>query len=157
MPSRKIHCVAISFSGSAEVAAGLSNPPTPSLRGGRGVRVFGEHCKGKAFSKKVLLDSTRGAGAGAHVKVPGEPGRVSFWGGALSYNQHFGRGAGCGRVALPGRPPRVPGGAFWTSGGTSGGAFRCFLGLRGDLPRQFWVSVHALEGFLLLHFMREMS
>ena len=31
LPQRKVHCVVISFSGSAEVAAGLSNenPPTP--------------------------------------------------------------------------------------------------------------------------------
>ena len=29
LPLRKMHCAIISFSGSAEVAAGLSNPPTP--------------------------------------------------------------------------------------------------------------------------------
>ena len=29
LPQRKFHCAVISFSGSAEVAAGLSNPPTP--------------------------------------------------------------------------------------------------------------------------------
>ena len=28
LPQRKMHCAVISFSGSAEVAAGLSNPPT---------------------------------------------------------------------------------------------------------------------------------
>ena len=55
---RKIRCVVISFSGSAEVAAGLSNPPT--LRG-----VWGGVGEIRAVDKG--LREYRGPGAGGWV------------------------------------------------------------------------------------------
>ena len=144
------------FSGSAEVAAGLSNPPTPGVRR---VGRIGSRYLGKTYLRicsESLKKESGGVGAAG-------PEQSCWWHCWAPRRPHFAEEllaiiniSGVGRVALPERPLRIPGmvpeSVFWSSGGTSGGVFRVRFDTPRCLPSHFGVNFHVLEFFFLCAF-----